>query len=82
MNGLVNLTDLDADGDVVMPNLGALFSEHLVGLTMKPFKGTTRKRDTIGSLLTLIFMHLDIRLDEGTTNRFRLYLDEAHLTSV
>lgn len=31
VNGLVNLTDLDADADVVTPNLGVLFAEHLVG---------------------------------------------------
>lgn len=73
VNELVDLTHLDPDSELV------IFAEHLVGLKMKPFKGTTKKKEIVGSLFSPIFLHLGIRLNEATTNRSRLYLDEAHL---
>ncbi|KAL0886044.1 hypothetical protein Bca101_010027 [Brassica carinata] len=79
VNGLVDLSHLDAEDGVVIPNLGAIFAEHLVGLKMKPFTGMSQKTETVGSLLTPIFMHLGIRLDEGTAVITRRFLDEAHL---
>ncbi|KAL0730374.1 hypothetical protein Bca4012_026467 [Brassica carinata] len=58
VNGLVDLSQLEENGEVVQPNLGAVFSEHLVGLKMKPIKGTGRKKETVESLLTPIFSFL------------------------
>lgn len=49
---------------------------------MKPFKGiSSKKKETVGSLLIPIFMHLGIRLDEAKVNFSRLFMDEAHLTN-
>lgn len=79
VNGLVDLTHLDPNAELAIPNLGSLFAQHLVGLKMKPFKGTNKKKETVRSFLTPIFMHLGIRLDEGTTSTSRAYLYAAHL---
>ncbi|KAG5388687.1 hypothetical protein IGI04_030228 [Brassica rapa subsp. trilocularis] len=49
--------------DDLWPNLGAVFYEHLVKLEMKPIGGRGRKKETVGSLLTPIFMHIVIPLD-------------------
>ncbi|KAL0696519.1 hypothetical protein Bca4012_063699 [Brassica carinata] len=79
VNGLVYLSHLEVDDEVVTPNLGAIFAEHLVGVKIKPFTGTSQKTETVGSLLTPIFRHLGIRLDEDTAITTRRFLDEAHL---
>ncbi|KAL0702214.1 hypothetical protein Bca4012_058336 [Brassica carinata] len=81
LDGLVLLTHLDEEGDLQTLNLGAVFAKHLVGLKMKPFKGTSAKKETIGSLLTPIFFFLDIRLEEADENTSHVYMDEAHLRS-
>ena len=47
---------------------------------MKPFGGKGRKRETVGSPLTLIFMPIGIPLYQATVNRNRAYMDAAHLT--
>ncbi|KAL0802271.1 hypothetical protein Bca101_057447 [Brassica carinata] len=72
---------LDPDREMPTPNLGSLFAQHLVSLKMKPFKGTGKKKETVGSLLTPIFMHLGIRLDAASARTFRAYLDAGHLSS-
>lgn len=59
------------------PNLGVGFAEHLVNLKMKPFGGKITKRETIGSLLTLIFMHIGIPLDHATVIRNQNYMDAS-----
>ena len=62
-------------------NLGAVFAEYLTKLKMKPMKGTSTKRETVGSLITPISRHLGIRMNGVTVIRTRLFLDAAHLTS-
>ena len=79
VNGLVDLTHLDENNDVVTPNLGAIFAAHLVELKKKPFTGKGRKKETVGSLLTPIFEYLGIRLDPSTADRSNRFLDEQHL---
>ena len=79
VNGLVDLTYLDEANDVVTPNLGAIFAAHLVELKKKPFTGLSRKKETVGSLLTPIFEYLGIRLDPSTADSSHRFLDETHL---
>lgn len=67
---------------MVTPNLGAIFSAHLVELKKKPFTGKGRKKETAGSLLTLIFEYLGIRLDLSTADRSHRFLDEPHLMNL
>lgn len=74
------MSDLPEPTEVASPNIGAIFSDHLVSLKSMPFKGTKAKRETLGSFLTLIFMYLGICLVENAV-RTRLFMDEAHLTS-
>lgn len=76
VNGVVDLVESDEDGEVSPPNLGAVFAAHLVGLKKKPFtsKGK-KKKDTVGSLLTPIFLYLDPR----SADRNHAFLDEQHL---
>ena len=63
------------------PNLGALFAEHLVKLKMKPFQAKGAKKETFGSLLTPIFMHCGVPLDDSADDKKLVYMDAAHLTS-
>ena len=62
------------------PNLGAVFAEHLMKLKMKPIGGRRLKKERVGSLLTLTFMHLGIPLAEATVIRTQAYMDAEHLT--
>lgn len=41
-------------------NMGVIFAQHLVSLKTKPFIGTTKKLETVGNLLTPIFMRFGI----------------------
>ncbi|KAF3540222.1 hypothetical protein F2Q69_00022849 [Brassica cretica] len=41
----------------------------------------TRKRETVGSLLTPIFVHCDVPLDDADMDDRILYMDTSHLTS-
>ncbi|XP_056853893.1 uncharacterized protein LOC130503231 [Raphanus sativus] len=79
VNGLVDLSHLDTAG-LVVPNLGALFAEHLISLKKKPFTGSGRKKESVGSLLTPIFELCGVRLDRSTADRRHLFMDEQHLT--
>ena len=63
------------------PNLGAIFNEHLAKLKMKPFPSTGKKRETVGRLLTLIFVHCGVPLDDADMDDRIVYMDAAHLTS-
>ena len=78
-NGLVDLTHLDENDDVVTPNLGSIFAAHMVDLKKKPFTGKGMKKKAVGSLLTPIFEYLGIRLDPRTADRSHRFLDEQHL---
>ena len=62
-------------------NLRALFAEHLVKLKIKPFQTSGMKKETVKSLLTPIFRHCGIPLDEVTVDDQLVYMDAAHLTS-
>ena len=80
VNGLVDLTHLDDNGNVVTPNLGAIFAAHLVDLKKKkPFTGKCMKKETVGSLLTPIFKYLGLRLDPRIADRSYRFLGELHL---
>ena len=48
---------------------------------MKPFQSTGKKRETVGSLLTLIFVHCGVPLDDADMDDWIVYMDAAHLTS-
>ena len=63
VRSLVPLAEISEPADDLWPNLGAVFDEHLVKLEMKPIGGRGRKKETVGSLLTPIFMHIVIPLD-------------------
>ncbi|CAN7120704.1 uncharacterized protein LOC103848275 [Brassica rapa] len=80
VNGMVDLVELDEDGEVSPPNLGAVFAAHLVELKKKPFTNKGKnKKETVGSLLTPIFQYLGIRLDSHSADRDHAFLDEQHL---
>lgn len=63
---LVEIDEVQGPVDDHLVNMGAILSDHLVSLRNKPFKGTSAEKDTMGSLLTLTFRHLEIRLDPYT----------------
>ena len=63
------------------PNIGAVFVEHLVKLKMKLFQSKGRKKETVGSLLTPIFRHCGVPLDDVEMDDRIVYMDAAHLTS-
>ena len=67
VNGVVDLVELDEDGEVSPPNLGAVFDAHLVELKKKPFNSKGKKKETVGSLLTPIFQYLTLALTTATT---------------
>ena len=67
--------------DDAWPNLGAIFAEHLTKLKMKHFQSTGKKNETVGSLLTPIFVHCGVPLDDADMDDRILYMDAAHLTS-
>ena len=67
--------------DDVWPNIGAVFAEHLVKLKMKLFQSQGKKKETVGSLLTLIFIHCGVPLDDAEMDDRIVYMDAAHLTS-
>ncbi|KAF2609707.1 hypothetical protein F2Q70_00013339 [Brassica cretica] len=75
------MEDIEEPADDTWPNLGALFSEHLVKLKMKPFQSSGTKKETAGSLLTPIFGHCGIPLDDAAMDDQIIYMDAAHLTS-
>ena len=55
--------------------------EHLAKLKMKPFQSTGKKRETVGSLLTPIFVHCGVPLNDFNMDDRIVYMDAAHLTS-
>ena len=59
VRSLVHMDDIEEPEDDLWLNLGALFSEHLVKLKMKLFQAKGAKKETVGSLLTPIFMHTE-----------------------
>ncbi|CAA7023771.1 unnamed protein product [Microthlaspi erraticum] len=62
-------------------NFGALFAHHLASLKAKPFSTPGPKFETVGSLLTPIFQHLNISLADTEVIGTRSSMDEAHLKS-
>ena len=80
VRSLVPLGEISEPADDLWPNLRAVFTEHLANLKMKPIGGKGRKKETVGSLLTPIFMHIGIPLDQATVSRNRAYMNTAHLT--
>ena len=81
VRSLVHMEDIEEPADDVWPNIGAVFAEHLVKLKMKLFQSKGRKKETIGSLLTLIFIHSGVLLDDAEMDDRIVYMDAAHLTS-
>ena len=82
VRSLVPLGEISEPAHDLWLNLGAVFAEHLGKLKMKLIGGRGWKKETVGSLLTLIFMHIGIPLNQATVNRKRAYMDTAHLTYV
>jgi len=62
-------------------NFGAVFAHHLVSLKTKPFTGTWKKTEQIGSLLTPIFEHFHISVEGEKIVTKRATMDEAYLKS-
>ena len=81
VRSLVHMEDISEPDDDMWPNLRALFAEHLIKLKMKPFQTVGAKKETVGGLLTPIFMHCRIPLDEAALVDQRVYMDTTHLTS-
>ena len=75
------MEDIEETADDVWPNIGAVFAEHLVTLKMKPFQLNGRKKETVGSLLTPIFLHCGVPLDDAEMDDRIVYMDAAHFTS-
>ena len=48
---------------------------------MKPFQSQGRKKETVGSLLSPIFIHFRVPLDDAEMDDRLVYMDAAHLTS-
>ena len=78
---MVHMVDIEEPVDDAWPNLGAIFDEHLAKLKMKPFQSTGKKRETVGSLLTPIFVHFGVPLDDAEMDDRIIYMDAAHLTN-
>jgi len=66
----------DVDRNV---NFGAVFAHHLVFLKTKPFTGTRKKIERIGSLLTHIFEHFHISTKGEKVVTKRVTMDETYL---
>lgn len=81
VRSLVNMENVAEPKDDIWPNLGAIFTEHLVKLKMKPFQSQGKKKDMVGSLLTPIIIHCRVPLDDAAMDGHIIYMDEAHLTS-
>ena len=81
VRSLVHMEGIEEPEDDAWPNLGAIFAEHLTKLKMKPFQSTGRKRETVGSVLTPIFFHCGVLLDDADMDYRILYMDTTHLTS-
>ena len=81
VRSLVYMEDIEEPADDTWPNLGALFTEHLVKLKMKQFQLSGTKKETVGSLLTPIFRHCGISMDDAAMDDQLVYMDAAHLTS-
>ena len=81
VRSLVHMEDIDEPADDVWPNIGAVFAEHLAKLKMKPFQSKGKKKETVGSLLTPIFRHYGVPLDNAEMDDRIVYIDAAHLTS-
>ena len=64
VRSLVQMEGIEEPADDSWPNLGAIFAEHLAKLKMKSFQSTRKKREMVGSLLTSMFVHCGVRLDE------------------
>ena len=82
VRSLVPSGEIEEPADDLWPNLWAVFAEHMMKLKMKPIRGSGRKKERVGSLLTPLFMHLGIPLAEATVIRTRAYMDTEHLTYV
>ena len=54
------------------------FAEHLFNLKMKPFQ-TAGAKETVGTLLTPIFIRWGIPLDQAMVIDQRVYMDAVHL---
>ena len=81
VRSLVQMEGIEEPTDDSWPNLGAIFAEHLAKLKMKPFQSTGKKRETVGSLLTPIFVHCGVPLDDADMDGRIVYMDAAHLTN-
>ena len=81
VRSLVHMENIAEPEDDIWPNLGAIFAEHLVKLKMKPFQSQGKKKETVRSLLTPIFIHRGVPLDDAAMNDQIIYMDAAHLTS-
>ncbi|XP_013615283.1 PREDICTED: uncharacterized protein LOC106321578 [Brassica oleracea var. oleracea] len=81
VRSLVHMEDIEEPADDMWPNIGAVFAEHLVKLKMKPFQSKGRKKETVGSLLTPIFIHYGVPLDDAEKDDQIVYMDAAHLLS-
>ena len=49
---------------------------------MRPFQSSGAQKETVGSLLTPIFEHFGVPLDDSAMDDWIVYMDAAHLTSV
>ncbi|KAF3508082.1 hypothetical protein F2Q69_00007028 [Brassica cretica] len=74
------MEDIEEPAVDVWPIIGAVFAEHLVKLNMKPFQAHGRKKETVGSLLTPIFIQCGAPLDDAEMDDRIVYMDAAHLT--
>ncbi|KAF3601950.1 hypothetical protein F2Q69_00034627 [Brassica cretica] len=81
VRSLVHMENIAGATDDIWPNLGAIFAEHLVKLKMKPFQSQGKKKETVGSLLTSIFIHCRLLLDDAAMNDQIIYMDAACLMS-
>ena len=81
VRSLVNMEKIAEPEDDIWPNLGAIFAEHLVKLKMKSFQSQGKKKEMVGSLLTPIFIHCGVPLDDAAMDDKIIYMDAAHLTS-
>ena len=81
VRSLVPLEGIEEPADDEWPNLEAIFAEHLVKLKMRPFQSHGKKKETVGSLLTPIFIHCGVPLDDAAMDDHIIYMDTAHRTS-
>ena len=81
VRSLVPLEGMEEPVDDELPNLGAIFAEHLANLKMRPIQSSGAKKETVGSLLTPILKHCGVPLDDAAMDDRIVYMDAAHLTS-